>query len=83
MVNPRGSIYSQLQKEIVRRLRQARQEAGLSQAQVAQSLGLSQSFISKLEAGQVRLEVLLLLRLARLYGKPLEFFIPPQEGPQR
>ena len=39
-------------------LRDIRREAGLSQQQLAARLGVSQSFVSKYEAGERRLDVL-------------------------
>jgi len=56
------------------RLRQAREAAGLSQTEAARRLGKPQSFISKCESGQRRLDVLELKTLAELYGKELSFF---------
>lgn len=56
------------------RLRQARSEAGLTQQEVARKLGKPQSFISKCETGERRLDLLELGAFARLYGKPLAYF---------
>ena len=56
------------------RLRQARKDAGFSQTQAATRLGKPQSFISKCESGQRRLDVVELKTLAELYGKDLSFF---------
>ncbi len=61
------------------RLRQARQDAGLTQEQVAAFLGRPQSFVSKCESGERRVDVVELDAFARVYGKPLEFFLPPQQ----
>ena len=56
------------------KLRQARLEAGLTQKQVATSLGKPQSFVSKIEAGERRLDIVEAGMLAGLYGKSLEYF---------
>lgn len=53
----------------------ARLEAGLSQAQVARRLRKDQSFVSKCESGERRVDVVELVRLARLYGKPFSYFV--------
>jgi transcriptional regulator with XRE-family HTH domain len=57
------------------RLRQARREAGMTQAEVGQRLGLRQAFISKLESGERRIDPVELARLAAIYGKPLAWFL--------
>ena len=57
------------------RLRQARESSGLTQDQVASALDRLQSFVSKSETGERRVDVLELADFAQLYGKPLEFFI--------
>lgn len=71
-----GSLHTRAYEEFRRRLRRAREAAGLTQTQVARALGLSQSFVSKCESGERRVDVLELARLAALYGKPLAFFVP-------
>jgi len=45
------TIYSEEHKFLVSQLREAREQAGLSQEQVAKRLGVTQSFISKIESG--------------------------------
>jgi len=59
----------------LRRLRQARQEAGLTQAEAAQRLGKPQSYVSKCESGERRVDVVELSDFAGLYGKGLDFFV--------
>ena len=58
------------------RLRTARLEAGLTQVQVASSLDRPQSFVSKLESGERRLDPIELNELAALYGKEFGYFLP-------
>lgn len=57
------------------RLRAARQEAMLTQAEVARRLHRTQAFVSKCESGERRVDVVELEAFARLYGKPLGFFV--------
>ncbi|MGD0265861.1 MAG: helix-turn-helix transcriptional regulator [Candidatus Methylomirabilota bacterium] len=57
------------------RLREARREAGLTQAVVAAKLHRPQSFVSKCESGERRVDVVELIEFARLYGKELTFFV--------
>ena len=69
------TIYSQEHKDIVERLKQARKEASLEQTEVAKKLGRTQSFISKLESGQRRIDLVQLKEFAKLYKKKIEYFI--------
>lgn len=61
---------------LVHRLVQARDEARLTQKQVAATQIISQSELSKIENGQRGVEFLLVVRLAKLYKKDLSFFVP-------
>jgi transcriptional regulator with XRE-family HTH domain len=47
---------------------------GLTQAQVARKLSKPQSFVSKLESGERRVDFVELQQLAKIYKKPLSFF---------
>ena len=62
--------------EFLERLRSARHDAGLTQEAVARRLGKPQSFVSKCESGERRVDVVELERLAALYEKPLTYFLP-------
>jgi len=59
----------------VEKLRKAREEAGLSQVQVAKKLKRPQSHISNIETGQQRVDVIELQRFAKMYGKEINYFI--------
>lgn len=63
-----------------KRLRSARLGAGLSQAQTARRLGKPQSFISKCESGERRVDVVELRRFARVYGVPFGYFFGAAAG---
>lgn len=69
------TIYTQEHRAIVQRLIKARKEIGLKQEDVAKLLERTQSFVSKVEAGQKRIDVVELKQFARIYKKPLGFFI--------
>ena len=58
------------------RLKQARADAGLTQVEVAMKLRRPQSFVSKIESGERRVDVVELSELAKLYRRPLDFFLP-------
>ena len=59
----------------VEKLRKAREEAGLSQVQVAKKLKRPQSHISNIETGQQRVDVIELQRFAKMYEKEITYFI--------
>ncbi len=67
-------IHSEAYGRFLARLRRARKEAGLTQVQVAKLLNRPQSFVSKIEAGERRVDVVELAELSRIYRKPLGFF---------
>jgi transcriptional regulator with XRE-family HTH domain len=58
------------------RLRDAREYLGLSQEFVAEHLGVPRASVSALEAGKRKVSSLELQALARLYKRPLEYFLP-------
>lgn len=63
------------QQDFLRRLRQARTDAGLTQVEVAKRLGRSQSFVTKAETGERRLDVVELRAFARVYKKRASYFL--------
>lgn len=65
------SIYSAEYQRLCAVLRQLRQEAGLTQVQVAAELGVPQSFVSKYESGERRLDVIELGHVAQVLNVSL------------
>ena len=53
----------------------ARQGFGLTQVDVAEKLKKPQSFVSKIERGERRLDVVELEMFAKLYKKKLDWFL--------
>lgn len=74
-LNMTKDIYGTEYKKVVENLRKARMEAGLRQEDVAQKLNKPQSYISKIERGERRIDVVELKAFARLYKKSLDYFI--------
>ena len=70
-----NSIYSKDYKEIIERLKKARLESGLAQQEVADKLSKPQSYISKIESGERRLDVAEIKKFAAIYKKDVSFFI--------
>ena len=69
------SLYTQEYKAIIERLKKARVAGGFSQQAVAEKLGKPQSFISKIESGERRLDVAEIKKFADIYKKDITFFI--------
>ena len=69
------SIYSKEYKTIVERLKIARLGAGLKQEDVAARLKKPQSYVSKIERGERRIDVAELKELAKVYKKNIIFFL--------
>jgi len=69
------TIYSEGHKALINKLIKARKERKLRQEDVAKLLGRTQSFISKIEAGQRRVDIVQLKEFAKIYKKDLDFFI--------
>ena len=61
-------------KRFRNRLVQARKEAGLTQVEVAKRRGRPNSFISKFELGERRVDIVELQQLAKICRKNMEFF---------
>jgi DNA-binding XRE family transcriptional regulator len=72
----KSAVYDAEYQYIIRRVREAREEAGLTQQKVAEALGRPLSFVSKCERGDRRIDPVDLGKFADLYGKPLDYFYP-------
>jgi len=72
---PVRALHSPRYRRFVKRLILAREHADMTQADVAAALGRPQSFVSKCEAGQRRVDVVELQDFARLYRVSLSFFV--------
>lgn len=72
MVSPHDARYQAL----LERLRTARKEAEISQVEVAEHLGLVQPLVSRIEAGERKIDPIEFEELCRLYGKPATYFLP-------
>ncbi|MEX2437426.1 MAG: helix-turn-helix transcriptional regulator [Candidatus Paceibacterota bacterium] len=68
------SIHTKEYAYFVEKLRKARQEAGLTQVQVAKKLKRPQSYISNVESGQQRVDVVELQKFAKMYQKEVNYF---------
>lgn len=69
-----GSVHSERYKEFLKRLKAARREVGLTQQEVAAQLDVPQSYVSKCESGERRVDVIELTDFACIYKKSLAYF---------
>lgn len=69
------SIYSEKQKKFIEKLKETRKEAKLTQKQVAEKLGYTQSYLSKIESGQLKVDIFQIEELANIYKKEINYFI--------
>jgi len=69
------TIYTKTYTRIISKLKKARKEARLNQKDVARKLNRTQSYVSKMESGQCRLDIVQLKEIAQVYKKALDFFI--------
>lgn len=69
------SIRTKEYQNFTEKLKKARLEAGLTQVEVAKKLNRPQSYISKVEAGEQRIDVVELKKFAKLYKKNINYFI--------
>ena len=68
-------VYTEKYKVFLERLRQARKDKGLTQIDVAKSLGKHQSYVAKCESGERRVDIVELAEFASLYNKSLDYFV--------
>ncbi|EMF80753.1 DNA-binding helix-turn-helix protein [Leptospira weilii serovar Topaz str. LT2116] len=76
------SIHSREAKIFCKNLIAARKDADLTQFEVAMRLGQPQSYISKIESGERRLDVIEFWRIYKILGKSFEFFFHFDEKPE-
>ncbi|MDD3984182.1 MAG: helix-turn-helix transcriptional regulator [Candidatus Omnitrophica bacterium] len=69
------SIYSKDYKRTIEKLKKVRLEVGLKQEDVAEKLKKPQSYISKIERGERRIDIAELKELSKIYKKDINYFI--------
>ena len=74
------SVHTPAYKAFLKRLLAARVKVGLTQGEAARHLGVPQSRLSRMESGERRIDVIELAELARLYGKPVSYFLPREQS---
>lgn len=69
------SIHTSEYKVITKKLREARESIGFTQTEVAEKLDKPQSYVSKIERSERRVDAVELVEFSKLYKKPLEWFV--------
>lgn len=73
------NLYTHRQRILLDLLRNIRKDAGLRQDDVAERLGRPQSFVSKYESGERRLDILELYDVCEALGLKLNNFVEKLE----
>jgi transcriptional regulator with XRE-family HTH domain len=73
------SIHTDEYAAVLALLKKAREAAGLTQVQLAEKLGQSQSFVSKAEVGERRLDIIQLRTICKTLGTTLSDFVAKLE----
>ncbi len=68
------ALHTRRYKAFIERLRKAREEAGITQVELAKALKRSQTWVSKCELGERRVDFVELEDIANALGKELEWF---------
>ncbi len=69
------SINSEAYLQFLKILRETREQAGVTQVELAERIGESQSFVSKCERGERRIDVMELREFCDAIGVSLERFV--------
>ncbi len=72
---PEKSIYTDEYAIVLRLLREARKKSGITQIDLADQLGQTQSFVSKVERGDRRLDIVQLRTILLEFGVTLPDFV--------
>lgn len=76
---PEKSIYTDEYELVLRLLREARKKSGITQIDLADRLGQTQSFVSKVERGDRRLDIVQLRTILLEFGVTLPDFVTQLE----
>ena len=70
-----SSLYKKENELLTKMMREMRIAAGLTQAECANALGKPQSFVSKVEGGSQRIDLIQLREYCLVCGTPLTSFV--------
>lgn len=69
------TLYDVEHKELVEKLKKTRINAGITQGEVAKKLNASQSYISKVESGQIKVDVIILKKICSVLNLDIKDII--------
>jgi transcriptional regulator with XRE-family HTH domain len=81
-LSERGTLPNKLTIGMGELVRQAREEAGLSQTELAKRIYRRQAALSDIEHGKMRIDAETLVYLAYALNKPVHYFFPDQLTPK-
>ncbi|NLE43577.1 MAG: helix-turn-helix transcriptional regulator [Chloroflexi bacterium] len=81
-VSPQDPLPTAFTEAVGRRMREAREERGLSQKRLAERIERRQAAISAMENGTMQPDATTLVVMAEALQKPITFFFPPPWGPR-
>ena len=73
-MGPSKALHARRYRTFIASLRQAREDAGLTQVEVARRIGRPQTWVSKCELGERRVDFVELEDWAAACGRPLDWF---------
>ena len=65
------------------RIRDLREDQDMTQKQIAQMLGMSQTGYSKYETGENDIPTAILIKLARFYNTSIDYLLGESDNPKR
>ena len=74
-MNKGDKAYHRAYQALLKRLINARKEAGLLQTEVSERMGKARTFVSKCELGERRVDAVELKAFAKIYGKSVMYFL--------
>lgn len=72
-----SNVHTTEYQSMLCKLISVRNETGITQKEVAGILQKHQSYVSKCESGERRIDVIELKKFADIYNKTLDFFVTP------
>lgn len=73
------TIFSREYREVIALIRELRESSGLTQVDLAAELGVTQSFVSKMERGERVLDIIQLRTICHILGTTLPVFVKSLE----
>lgn len=81
-ISPKDLLPTPFTEAVGQRIREAREERGLSQMRLAERIKRRQAAISDMENGRMQPDATTLVVLAEILEKPVTYFFPPPWGPR-